>query len=137
MNVLKVISANPLAAVLFITAFSVALTYLLAFFQGRALSFWPPRIEGKPIHIHPNENSPTSVMDAIRTRKSVRAFLDKLVEDEKLNRILEAGRLAPSASNRQEWRFVIVRQPETRKKLAGAVDNTAAFVDKAPVIIVA
>jgi nitroreductase len=137
MNVLKVISANPLAAVLFITAFSVALTYLLAFFQGRALSFWPPRIEGKPIHIHPNENSPTSVMDAIRTRKSVRAFLDKLVEDEKLNRILEAGRLAPSASNRQEWRFVIVRQPETRKKLAGAVDSTAAFVGKGPVIIAA
>ena len=42
-----------------------------------------------------------NVVDAIKTRKSVRKCLDKPVEDEKLNVILEAGRLAPSASNRQ------------------------------------
>ncbi len=77
-----------------------------------------------------------SVMNAIKTRKSVRSFLDQPVEDEKLRTILEAGRLAPSASNRQEWRYVIVRDRETRKKLAEAA-NWQTFVGEAPVVIVA
>jgi len=77
-----------------------------------------------------------NVMDAIRTRKSVRAYLDKPVEDEKLNIVLEAGRMAPSASNRQEWRFVIVRDVDTRKKLVRAAGNQL-FIGKAPVVIVA
>ena len=64
------------------------------------------------------------VMNAIKTRKSVRVYLARPVEDEKLNAVLEAARLAPSASNRQEWRFVIVREPETRKKLAAAATST-------------
>ena len=75
-------------------------------------------------------------IDAIKTRKSVRAYLDKPVEDEKLNAILEAGRLAPSASNRQEWRFVIVREFETRKKLA-VIAGGQTFIGEAPVLIVA
>ena len=77
-----------------------------------------------------------NVMDAIRTRKSVRSYLDRPVEDEKLNAVLEAGRLAPSASNRQEWRFVIVRDPGTRERLAAAAGGQA-FVGGAPVVIVA
>ena len=77
-----------------------------------------------------------NVMDVIKTRKSVRRFLDKPIEDEKLNAVLEAGRLAPSASNRQEWRFVIVRDPETRRKLAEAADRQT-FVGGAPAVIVA
>ncbi len=76
------------------------------------------------------------VMEAIRTRKSVRAYLPVPVEDQKLNAVLEAARLAPSAANRQEWRFVIVRERETRKKLAGAAGGQE-FVGDAPVIIVA
>ena len=71
------------------------------------------------------------VMDAIKTRKSVRAYLDKPVEDEKLNAVLEAARLAPSASNRQEWRFVVVREPETRLKLSAAAGGQS-FVGDAP-----
>ena len=77
-----------------------------------------------------------NVMDAIKTRKSVRAYLDRPVEEDKLNAILEAARLAPSASNRQEWRFVIVREAETRKKLA-QIAGKQKFVGEAPVIIVA
>ncbi len=76
------------------------------------------------------------VMDAIKTRKSVRAYLAQPIEDEKLDAVLEAARLAPSAANLQEWRFVIVREPETRKKLA-AVAGGQAFVAEAPVVIVA
>jgi len=75
-------------------------------------------------------------MDAIKTRKSVRKYLDKPVEDGKLSAVLEAGRLAPSASNRQEWRYVIVRDPETRKKIAEAATGQT-FVGEAPVIVVA
>jgi nitroreductase len=76
------------------------------------------------------------VMDAIKTRKSVRSYLAKPVEDEKLDAVLEAARLAPSASNRQEWRFVIVRELGTRKKLA-SVAGGQMFVGEAPVLIVA
>lgn len=76
------------------------------------------------------------VMDAIKTRKSIRSFSNRPVEDEKLNAVLEAARLAPSASNRQEWRFVIVREPGTRKELATAAGGQA-FVGEAPVLIVA
>jgi nitroreductase len=77
-----------------------------------------------------------NVMEAIITRKSVRAYLPTPVEDEKLNAVLEAARLAPSAANRQEWRFVIVREHGTRKKLAAAAGGQE-FVGDAPVIIVA
>lgn len=48
-----------------------------------------------------------SISDAIKIRKSVRSFLKKPVEEDKLKLILELARLAPSASNRQEWRFVV------------------------------
>ncbi len=77
-----------------------------------------------------------NVMDAIKTRKSVRAYLPTPVEDEKLNAVLEAARLAPSAANRQEWRFVIVRERETRQKLADAAGGQG-FLAEAPVVIVA
>ncbi len=129
------ISANTFTLIALSCVFLLILVYLIAFFQGRAISFWPPRIEGKPLKILPGGKSSTNVMDAIKTRKSVRAFLNKPVEDEKLKTILEAGRLAPSASNRQEWRFVIVSDPVKKRKLI----NTAsvAFVNKAPIVIVA
>jgi len=77
-----------------------------------------------------------NVMDAIKTRKSVRAYLDRPVEEEKLSVILEAGWFAPSASNRQDWRFVIVREVEKRKKLAQAA-GSQDFIAEAAVVIVA
>ena len=76
-----------------------------------------------------------NVMEAIQKRRSIRAFLDKPVEEEKLRARLEAGRLAPSAGNRQEWRYVVVRDPDTRKKLSEAA-NGQKFVGEAPVVIV-
>ncbi len=76
-----------------------------------------------------------NVFEAIKTRRSVREYQEKEVEKEKLQRILEAGRLAPSAKNIQEWRFVVVRNKETRQKLAQAARNQS-FVAQAPVCIV-
>jgi nitroreductase len=74
------------------------------------------------------------VYEAIRTRKSVRAFLEKDVPEQVISRLLEAVRLAPSASNRQEWRFVVVRDPTTRVRLAEAA-NRQRFVGQAAVVL--
>jgi nitroreductase len=75
-----------------------------------------------------------NVFEAIRKRKSVRSYKDKEVEQEKLMKILEAARLAPSAANKQEWRFVVVRDKEKRKKLSEAARGQK-FVAEAPVVI--
>ncbi len=77
-----------------------------------------------------------NVMESIRERRSVRSYLPKAVEEEKLQQVLEAGRLAPSASNRQEWHFVVVRDAELRRGLAEAASGQR-FVAEAPVVIVA
>ncbi|NOZ19930.1 MAG: nitroreductase [Planctomycetes bacterium] len=74
------------------------------------------------------------VMEAIRTRRSVRGYLDKPVEDEKLNAVLEAARLAPSARNSQDWKFVVVRGAERRQKIMAAAKGQV-FVGQAPVVI--
>ena len=72
--------------------------------------------------------------EAIEKRYSVRAYEDRPVEQDKLDRILEAARLAPSGSNRQPWKFVVVRDAATRKKLVPACCDQA-FVGQAPVVI--
>jgi nitroreductase len=74
------------------------------------------------------------VYEAIKLRKSVRSYLSKPVEEDKLQRVLEAGRLAPSARNTQEWRFVVARDEETRRKLSVAAANQS-FVAEAPVVL--
>ncbi len=76
------------------------------------------------------------VQEAIRQRYSVRAYEDRPVEQEKLDAVLEAARLAPSGSNRQPWKFVVVREAATRVKLATAC-NGQKFVAQAPVVIAA
>ena len=72
--------------------------------------------------------------EAIKSRCSVRSYLNKPVEQEKLDRILDAARRAPSGSNRQPWKFVVVRDAEMRKKLVPACSNQE-FVGQAPVVI--
>jgi len=76
------------------------------------------------------------VMEAIRARRSVRAYRDRPVEEERLNCVLEAGRLAPSAKNLQDWKFIIVRDKERREKLSIAAMEQS-YVAQAPVVIVA
>jgi nitroreductase len=76
------------------------------------------------------------VFTAISQRSSVRAYKATDVEEDKLKKILEAGRLSPSASNRQEWKFIVVRDKETKKKLANAAFGQT-FIGEAPVVIVA
>ncbi len=76
-----------------------------------------------------------NVFEAIRTRRSIRGFDERPIEEEKLLRVLEAGRLAPSAKNRQEWRYVVVKDKDLRRRLAVAANNQY-FIAEAPVVIV-
>ena len=76
------------------------------------------------------------VFEAIEKRRSIRKYKTSSVPNEHLKRILEAARLAPSAGNRQPWRFIIVRTSERKKLLAKAARNQM-FLTDAGVIIVA
>jgi nitroreductase len=75
-----------------------------------------------------------TVMEAIKTRQSVRSYEVRPVEKEKIEEVVEAARLAPSAGNRQEWRFVVATDPEKRKKLAHEAAGQA-FVGEAACVI--
>ena len=77
-----------------------------------------------------------TIHEAIAARYSVRKYLDQPVEEDKLRRVLEAARLAPSARNLQEWRFIVVRDAETRQRLVEAACGQE-FVGEAPVVIAA
>ena len=80
-----------------------------------------------------------TVMEAIASRYSVRGYQDRAVEREKILQIVEAARLAPSTSNVQPWRFIVVEDPRLRdalveKGMGIAVPNR--WAKEAPVIIV-
>jgi nitroreductase len=72
--------------------------------------------------------------DAITSRRNVRSFTDRSVTDADLDRILEAGRRSPSASNRQKWDFVVVTDRQQLDELgtvwqgAGHVPGSAAAI---------
>jgi len=76
------------------------------------------------------------VSEAIRRRYSCRSYADRPLEKEQLDMILEAARQAPSAKNLQDWRFVVVTDKATKKKLAVAA-NGQTFIENAGAIIVA
>ncbi len=80
-----------------------------------------------------------SLLNLIRQRRSVRNFLDKPVEREKIMACLEAARLAPSACNSQPWKFIVVDDPKLKKKLSQVAFNGIysinTFCKKAPVIV--
>mgnify|MGYP006296892537 FL=1 len=87
-----------------------------------------------------NEEFPSSAatMALLKGRRSIRQYTPDPVPDELLEQVLEAGRWAPSASNRQPWRFIVIRDPEIR---AAVAEHAAyyfirwAHVEEAPVII--
>lgn len=73
--------------------------------------------------------------DVIKKRKSVRKYRPDEIPEEVLNRILEAGRLAPSAKNIQPWRFIIVKSPAIKKKLAEACRGQLWMADADIILI--
>jgi len=79
-------------------------------------------------------------LELVQSRQSDRAYLDKPMEQEKLDRILEAARLAPSACNAQPWKIVVVTDEEKRLLVADATANKLLsmnhFTKQAPVQLV-
>ena len=72
--------------------------------------------------------------DSIRVRRSIRAYKPDPIEPDKLDRILEAGRLAPSACNLQPWHFVVVTDPDLRKGFTKVYKQP--WISDAPVILI-
>jgi len=66
------------------------------------------------------------MLEWLRSRRSVRTFTDRPVDREALARILEGATTAPSSTNRQPWRFTVVRSPAMREKIAHAVATKTA-----------
>lgn len=80
-----------------------------------------------------------ALLEPIRKRISVRDFMDKPVEREKIMLCLEAARLAPSASNSQPWRFIVVDDRQLKDRLCddafGGIYSFNSFCKTAPVIV--
>jgi nitroreductase len=76
-----------------------------------------------------------SLMEIIKGRRSIRAYSGQPVEKEKLDAVLDAARLAPSARNRQKWQFIIITDPEIKDLMHEACNNQPS-VKQAPVCIV-
>jgi len=75
------------------------------------------------------------VFEAIKGRRSIRAFRDINIPDDVVKQLIEAARWAPSAGNIQPWEFIIVRDPEIKHALAEAALGQF-FIEEAPVVIV-
>ena len=71
------------------------------------------------------------ILELIKTRRSIRKYKLDPIPEEEINKILEAGRWAPSASNRQPWRFIVLRSEETKRKLAETL-TWGGFLSQAP-----
>ena len=80
------------------------------------------------------------ILELITSRQSDRKYSDKPVEKEKLDRIIEAGRMAPSACNAQPWKFIVVTEPMLISKIAEAASakliGMNTFVAQAPVQLI-
>ncbi|WP_434509831.1 nitroreductase family protein [Desulfitobacterium sp. AusDCA] len=75
------------------------------------------------------------MLEQIKNRRSIRKYLEKPVDDDKIIQLLESARLAPSGSNTQPWHFIIVKSEEIRQKLV-EVSNNQKWMLSAPVFIV-
>lgn len=75
------------------------------------------------------------VAEAIKGRRSIRAFKSKEVSQETVEKIVDAALRAPSAGNIQPWEFIIIRESEIKRRIAEAALNQT-FIEEAPVVIV-
>jgi nitroreductase len=76
------------------------------------------------------------VIEAIQTRRSIRRFKPESLQKEHLKKILKAAQLAPSAGNKQPWRFIVVTDPTTKARL-GKIARNQTWISNAGAIIVA
>lgn len=77
------------------------------------------------------------LIEEISHRRSIREYHNQAIESEKLERILEAARLAPTARNLQEWKLILVKNPDIKDKLVEMASPQQPFLKQAPIIIAA
>jgi len=75
------------------------------------------------------------IPEAIKKRRSIRAFSDQDIPDSDVDLLVEAACCAPSAGNRQPWEFIIVRDDDTKRSLAKAAYGQY-FLAEAPVVLI-
>jgi nitroreductase len=75
-----------------------------------------------------------SLVDVVLSRRSIRRYEQKEIPKDVLDKILDAGRQAPSAANKQPWRFIVVTDPEIKVELSKGMFNR--FIKDTPVTIV-
>jgi nitroreductase/flavin reductase (DIM6/NTAB) family NADH-FMN oxidoreductase RutF len=103
----------------------VILSVKVAFFSGSSSS----KSEGDTI------SAETAVFDNIMTRTSVRAYQDRPIEDEKVEKMLQAAMAAPTAANKQPWKFIVIKDKNTLKTIADHF-HTMTMAAQAPMAIV-
>jgi nitroreductase len=75
------------------------------------------------------------MVELIKSRRAVRSFNPREVDEQTIEKILEAGRYAPSPQNSQPWHFTLIRNKESLKHLASAAKH-AGFLSNAPLLII-
>jgi nitroreductase len=101
--------------------------------MGWQASTEPGRLAKGPDFHYPSGTA-MEILPEILQRRSVRSFTSKPVDKDQLERIMEAARLAPSAKNRQEWRFVVIQKKEVRQRIMEAAFSQE-YVGQAPAIV--
>jgi nitroreductase len=77
------------------------------------------------------------IIEEIVNRRSIREYSQKTIEPDKLERILEAARLAPTARNQQDWKLILVRNSVLKEKLVDFAAPHQQFLKGAPILIAA
>jgi nitroreductase len=96
-------------------------------------------LEGRQKHGDPvGRDAKEDVVDtlqAIFERRSIRQYKQQAIPDEHLTQILEAGRQAPSAANRQPWHFILVGEPAQKQRVAQACNGQTWMADAAYILV--
>lgn len=74
------------------------------------------------------------VEEAARRRRSVRSYQEKEIPEGKFERVMDTVRMAPSANNKQDWRFVVVRDEDRKEMICEAARNQR-FIKEAPIVV--
>lgn len=77
------------------------------------------------------------VIEEILKRRSIRKYLPKAIEEDKLLRVMEAGRKAPTSRNAQQWKIIIVTDPTLKADIVAESSPHQPFLAEAPVLLVA
>lgn len=77
---------------------------------------------------------PDEMIQLIKERRSIRNFKSDMIPDQEIEMILEAGRWTPSASNKQPWRFIVIKNEDLKEKISDLAIY-GKFIKRAPVLI--